>query len=262
MVNSGALDANGGGGQARRPISEAAPRTSLRSLPATHTVTLEVDVTQQFVGAVPGGYRIDLYYSGERAAGKNPIVVPGDSQLHPPLKQYLDSASVLSGNDWVTLTAEAVFDFDSRVTIALAHPELKVSCPVACRLRGRAHLRELRNSDGIRRFGTNETAAEILAVWVTGFEEDAYLPLILSASFEMPQRGFDEEQTKVYRDSRELSTKLFLGLGSAVYRKAPHGAVKRIRLELYIVDTDAIKPVETAIESSDPENPGYEGADG
>jgi hypothetical protein len=261
MSNPSPSRASTGGGDQRFPKSEPAPKGPIDAIPANHRLTLSVNVTQQFVGAVPGGHRIDLYYSGTRTDTWNPIVVPDGSEFQETVKEYLAAASILSGNDWVTFTSEAVLDFDSRVTIALVEPYSGVSCPVAGRLRGRAHLRDLRKRAGARYFGRNAPAAEIFAAWATGFDEGSYLPLVLSASFDVPQRGFDEQQTKVYQKSRELSNGLFIGLGSAVYRRAPYGAVKHISLDLYALDTDSVElPAELSPNLSF--DAGLEGDDG
>lgn len=204
-------------------------------LPAALCLSLTVEVTQQFVGQVPGGFRIDLYYSGE----KSPVVVPAESGLGQPLQRRLRHARILSGNDWATINSETVLDFDGRITLALT-PDEKLRSPVAGRLRGRANLRDCLKSNGERLFYPDATPAQIFALWQLGFEEESYLPLVLAASFDVPTLGLDDEQTRVYAESHELAKSLFIGRGKAIFRKAPYGAVKTIELGLFTIKPDSV----------------------
>jgi len=198
-----------------------------------HCLDLNITVTQQFMGHVPGGYRIDLYYSGGRAAGggAGPIrTQPG--VFSPQLASALDSGHIQSGGDWASVTSRGVLELDGNVTLSLRASE-KLECPMAGRLRGRAQLRDVRKPDGRPRFNPGEDVEAIFAVWRQGFEEGAWLPLVLSVSFEVPIFGFGDEQTQTYEHARELGSSLFLGLGKATFSSARHGTIKTIALELH-----------------------------
>jgi len=209
-----------------------------------HCLTLQVGVTQHFIGQVPGGYRVDFYYSGEleglqepadtalAAARKYPALDSPSGPFSSGLRDAINAGTILSGADWVTINSRAVLDFDSRITIALKTPKKGLLCPVAGRLRGRVQLVDAMKAEGGRYF-RNRSEEEVLAVWKAGFDEDSWLPLVLSASFEVPILGFSEEQTELYKEARRLGDSLFIGLGRATFRKASYGAVKSIKLELH-----------------------------
>jgi hypothetical protein len=221
-------------------IDPAEREAALLSLPALHVLTLRAGVTQQFVGRAPGGYRTDLYYSGEPSSDpkKAPLFVPPDSKLDAALQNDLKHGFILSGNDWVTINPETVFDFDSRITIALS-PDGNLVCPVAGRLRGRAQLWDALNADHTPYFEERHTKEDVFATWQAGFDEGAYLPLVLSASFDVPLRALDEEQKKVYERAQALARTVFIGRGSATFRDAPYGSLKTILLDLFKVDHTA-----------------------
>jgi len=206
------------------------------SFSAEHCLTLTVTVTQQFVGQVPGGYRTDLFYSGERdehAIGQTPpLACASPSGFPAELERAINAGRILSGNDWATVSSRSVLDFDSRISIAL-RPSETVECPVAGRLRGRAQLGDTLRPDGSRYFDVGTSPERILAVWQQGFEENSLLPLVLSAAFDVPIQGFNRDQTRAYQQARVLGESLFLGLGKAVFRKAAHGEIKAIALDLH-----------------------------
>jgi hypothetical protein len=205
---------------------------------ATRILTLRVSVEQQFVGRVPGGYRIDLSYSGARPqdpSAKGPLLAVLGPKVDATLKGYLDHGCILSGNDWVTINSETAFDFDSRITLALS-PGGTADCPVAGRLRGRAQIRDRRNKNGGRYYAKDEAASRVFADWRAGFEEGDYLPLVLSASFDVPVTGLDDMQTKVYNKARALANSLFIGQGRAIYGRGSYGSVEEIQLNLYAIE--------------------------
>jgi hypothetical protein len=204
---------------------------------AQHCLDLSITVTQQFMGLVPGGSRIDLYYSGGRAGGGGQA--PGGGPIRtqpgvfaPELSAALDKGHIQSGSDWASVTSRGVLELDGNVTLMLRASE-KVECPVAGRLRGRAQLRDVRRPDGGPRFHPGEDVEAIFAVWRQGFEEGSWLPLVLSVSFEVPIFGFGDEQTETYERARELGSSLFLGLGKAIFSSARNGTIKTIALELH-----------------------------
>jgi hypothetical protein len=199
---------------------------------ASHLLSFKVDVVQQFVGEAQTGYRIDLYYSGE----SSPLVFPNESEF-PELRRLLKNARILSGNDWVTINSDAVIDFDSRITVAIT-PGEKFQCPIAVRLRGRASLRDILNEDGSSPFESDQTPSHVLDRWRLGFDNGSDLPLLLSASFDVPQRGFDARQDETYNELRGLASSLFIGSGQGTFQQAPHGSVRTIKLDLY-----KVKPV-------------------
>jgi hypothetical protein len=204
-------------------------------LPGRHCLNLHISVDQQFMGEVPGGYRVDLHFSGEPShneRGTNtPLATIKPSPFPAPLQDAIDKGRILSGTDWATINSRAVIELDSRITIALRVSD-ELECPMAGRLRGRARLHDVKRSDGTAYF-TDFDPARVFSVWEGGFEEDSWLPLVLSASFEVPTFGFGPAQTRMYESARELGDSLFIGTGKAIFRKAPYGAVKTIDLELY-----------------------------
>src|SRR6185503_18997985 len=84
-------------------------------LPGAYCFSLKIDVKQQLVGQVMGGYRIDLEYVGGNGSvnfGR------GNSALSAQALERLRVAPmVLSGNDWIFLSKGGQVDFDSRVTL-------------------------------------------------------------------------------------------------------------------------------------------------
>ena len=210
------------------------------ALSTQHCLDLNITVTQQFMGPVPGGYRIDLYYSGERAntgAGQAASGVHGPVRSKPgvfsqALEAALDNGQIQSGSDWAAVTSRGVLELDGTVTLGLC-ASTKVEGPVVGRLRGRAPLREVRRADGRPRFNAEDGLQAVFAVWREGFDEDAWLPLVLSVSFEVPIFGFSDEQTEMYERARELGGSLFIGLGKAVFSRARYGTIKTIALELH-----------------------------
>jgi hypothetical protein len=212
------------------------------SFSAEHCLTLTVTVTQQFVGQVPGGYRTDLFYSGEReehGRGQAPIACVSPGAFPAELRSALDAGRILSGNDWATISTRGVLDIESRLTLAL-RPSEELECPVAGRLRGRAQLGDTLRADGSRLFDVGTSPEKVLAVWQQGFEESSLLPLVLSASFDVPIQGYSREQTRIYQQARALGDSLFLALGKAVFRKAPHGEIKSISLDLHKLRAAAV----------------------
>lgn len=215
------------------------------SFEAEHCLTLTVTVTQQFVGQVPGGYRTDLYYSGERDDLANshtpPLACASPGPFPLELERAINAGRILSGNDWATISTRSVLDFESRITIALCASDT-VECPVAGHLRGRAQLGDTLRADGSRLFEAGTSPEKILAVWQQGFEENALLPLALSASFDVPLQGFNRDQTRIYQQARVLGDSLFLALGRALFGKAPHGEIKSITLDLHKLRATAHPP--------------------
>ena len=208
------------------------------TLSAQHCVDLNITVTQQFMGPAPGGYRIDLYYSGERAssgtgqAGAHAPIRSQPGVFSRPLQNALDSGHIESGSDWAAVTSRGILELDGTVTLALCASS-KVEGPVVGRLRGKASLHDVRRADGRPRFSPGEGLQAVFAVWREGFDDDAWLPLVLTASFEVPIFGFSEEQTEMYEQARELGGSLFIGLGKAIFSKARYGTIKTIALELH-----------------------------
>jgi hypothetical protein len=207
-----------------------------------HFLDLRLAVTQPFVEEIAGGgYRIDFQYSGEpprngdgsgpSAGGRSPFKGDRASGLSPRLLDAIDNGRVSSGTDWATINACNVIDFDSRVTIALRVNE-KVEGPIVGRLRGRARLSDVRRKDNTPYF-QDKSDAKVAAQWKEGLDTGAWLPLTMSAAFEVPIFGFHDEQTELYQQAQELSRTLFIGQGKAIFSKAAFGAVDTLELSLH-----------------------------
>jgi len=225
------------------------PAPAVLTAPAKHCFKLSAQIQQQFVGEIPGGYRIDLYYSESDA-----INVDVSSGLTDDVKKHLQGAVVQSGNDWVSVNDEGVVDFDSRITLKLGPgPKDDIKAPpsrvasqddpeasrlIAGRIRGRATLRQCRDENGNRLF-EKKAPTDVFRAWVGGLENGSYLPLVLAVTFDVPRWGFDEEQTEVYRQCRDLGASLFLATGKARFRQAPYGAVDSIDLDLFEIEPSA-----------------------
>ena len=206
-------------------------------------LTLRITVTQQFVGEVPGGSRLDFYYSGTAEGhggvkGGSPLECAQPCPFPPELQAAINGGNVLSGNDWVIINSRGVLDIDSHLTLALSIPDNKRFCPVAGRLRGRAQLGNVLRPDGTRYFPPQPKLEEVFSTWEDGFEEDSRLPLAVSAIFDVPSVGYGDEQTELYAKSLDLASDLFTGVGHASFRKASHGAVKSLTLELHKLQPD------------------------
>jgi hypothetical protein len=219
------------------PASKSGVVAGLSSdaLPATYCLSFEANVAQTFVGETPGGFRVDFYYSG-----KPPITVPLGGLLSDELRERLTKSYIKSGSDWATISSQGIIDFDSRITVALGDDQLLI----AGRLRGRAQLRDtmkpapLGGPGGVPdkcAFLPDDKAEDVLARWRSGFEDGSYLPLVLSASFDVPSEGYEKADDEVYDEARALANSLFIGTGRAIFRKAPYGSVQSIKLDLYVI---------------------------
>jgi hypothetical protein len=238
MANNAASGGQGNaplpGGQTT-PGSGTVPVAPSQNLPATHCLTFEANVAQTFVGETPGGFRVDFYYSK-----KSPITVPQGATLTQALRARLTNSYIKSGSDWATISSQGVIDFDSRITVALGDDQLLI----AGKLRGRAQLRDTMKSTQPSGSGgghdkciflPDAKEADVLARWRSGFGEGTYLPLVLSASFDVPVEGYKEEHKEAYEEARPLANSLFIGTGRAFFGEGQYGNVQSIKLDLYLV---------------------------
>ena len=233
-------------GNARRDPPANPPVAMLQT---QHFLDLRLAVTQPFVEEIAGGgYRIDFHYSGDppknggsgkSGGGRSPFKGNRDSGLSARLLDAIDNGRVSSGTDWATINACNVIDFDSRVTMALRLSE-NVEGPIVGRRRGRARLTEVRRHDNTPYF-EDKSDTKVAAQWKEGLDTGAWLPLTVSAWFEVPIFGFLDEQTELYEQARELSNTLFIGRGKAIFSKAAFGAVDSIELGLHRIVEDYTK---------------------
>jgi len=196
------------------------PRLSewLELVPA---LSFEASVSQTFVGDVTGGYRIDLHFE-DGARDVDNVGGPWSTRL-------------LSGNDWVAVTSEGVMDFDTRFTIEFNEKregKSGVHVPISARLRGRASIRDARRKDHSRFFREGESDSTVIHAWRGGIH-DAYLPLRLTVTFDVPREGFTLEETELYRVLQSFGRYLYIGCGKAYFDGNPYGSVDRIVLGVY-----------------------------
>jgi hypothetical protein len=221
----------GNGSSSTEPPPPSA-RLEIENPPARKWLELEptfmfhVAVSQTFVGEVTGGYRIDLHFEDGAAEGK-------------PSGNWSIPAKLLSGNDWVAVTSEGVMDFDSRFTIEFSEqreddaerPPARV--PVGARLRGRASVRDTRRNDDEPVFPERDSINSVMNAWQRGIDDDAYLPLRLTVTLDIPREGFSQAETALYDQLRPLGQFLFIGCGRAFFDGSPYGSVDRIELGVY-----------------------------
>lgn len=201
------------------------------ALATKYCFTLQAIIDQQFVGETPGGFRIDLAYS----AAAPSVLIDGESALLPPLRGYVEGATLLSGTDWVSVSRAGIVDFDSRVTLALStppkHPE--EPCLISARLRGRGDLKDARDPDGKPLFDPEDDSNKVISVWRNGFPTGSTLHVMLGITADVPVEGFDVDQTAVFRACRRLGSSLLLGRAEVTFNKAAFGAVNGIVLDVY-----------------------------
>jgi hypothetical protein len=203
-------------------------------LATKYCFTLQAIIDQQFVGETPGGFRIDLAYSAA-----DPSVEIEDSVLTPPLLDFIEGATLLSGTDWVSVSRAGIVDFDSRVTLSLDTSGLgkedrpEEPCLISAKLRGRGDLRYAQDSGGNPVFGPHDDSNKVISVWRNGFPTGSFLHVTLGITVDVPIEGFDQKQTAVFEECRRLGSSLLLGRAKVTFNKAAFGAVNGIELDVY-----------------------------
>jgi hypothetical protein len=212
--------------------------------------TLVASITQDDVGPIEGGFRVDFsyQYAGEavdkveraprgrvaarkKGAGKK-AEAPEAKERHkgPPFSERVIGASLSSGSDWVFVSDEAFIDFDSTITLALK-PEGS-GCLIGARLTGRADLRDCLNGKTDERiFELGVRSETILEEWQRGLE-DAVLPLTLAVTIDIPTKGLNPVQDEIYAECLPLGASLLVGVGKAIFSGDPNGAVEKIELTI------------------------------
>lgn len=189
--------------------------------------TLAADIQQTFVGEAPGGFRVDLQYASDGA-----VSFDFPSRLDANALSEFQEAKLLTGTDWVSVSNDAIATFDTRITFRVGpvqkNPEKR--CVISANVRGRAFLGDCRKEDGTPEFDRDERPA-IMARWQQGFSRNSYLPLALSAVFDVPTRGYDPAQDEVYEKCRALERGLFVAFGRANYLGGTYSRLGSIRLD-------------------------------
>jgi hypothetical protein len=211
------------------------PQTLLECILGEYGLSMKAQITQQFVGEIQGGYRVDLTYTGPDGSVN---FAKGTSGLSAAtLRRLSVQPALTSGNDWVLLSKAGQVDFDSRITLSFgdgsaANPR----CLFGGRIRGRTNLRETQTPDGPL-FDTQTPDASILAKWQGGLPAGSWMPLVLAVTFDIPLDGFEPAQKASYDDCRELGRSLFVALGRATFGFGPNSPVDLIELDLVRVQT-------------------------
>lgn len=198
--------------------------------------TLQADITQTFIGEIPGGFRVDIQYDPNGT-----LTFDQTSALSAGAQQELRRAQLLTGTDWVSISAEGIATFDTRITIQVGEPKNDPDdrCVISANIRGRIDLAECLIEGGGRVFN-GKNRAEIVPAWQKGFPPMSYLPLALSAVFDVPSQGDKPGQKSVYDNCRELERRQFLALGRANYLAGPNSPLDSIRLDFVLVDIPAV----------------------
>src|SRR5579871_5294408 len=212
-----------------------------RHLTVTPYFTLDVSITQDDVGAIEGGFRVDFSYTNagqavaqippgparKGAAGKEGAAKKREDKV-PSFSEHIIGASLSSGSDWVFVSDEGFVDFDSTITLALK-PD-RFGCLLGARLMGRADLRDCLDGEADKPvFAEGTPAPDILKKWSEGLD-GAVLPLTLAVTIDVPAEGLDDDQTRVYRACQALGGTLLVGVGQATFSGKPNGAVESICL--------------------------------
>ena len=220
------------------PDSETRGRSSSHSIEANLVFTFGVAVAQSLVGEIPGGFRIDLRYSSKDQGSTLTLPLPDGSCA---------TASILSGNDWISVTNEGVIDFDSRITVEFVEPNpnpkaddptAQPRVPVSGRFRSRASIRDAkRTNDGQPFFEPAISSTALINSWKKGLPEGCHLPLVFTVGFDIPSEGFSKGETELYEKLRgaALGRSLFIGDGRAQFDGKPFGNVSSIDLRLFLL---------------------------
>jgi len=215
----------------------------MEAIPAYSTVRgdsycfgLEATIAQRYVGEGAGGYRLDLEYE----AAEDSVKVGDVSSLSPAARDRIESASLVSGSDWVFVSKEGVASFETRMTLRLKSDSTKAEpALISGRIRGRADLKTYRvpderaNGGWKAPFTTDTKHADVMSKWRSGFGEGAYLPLALAVVFDVPATGADGKRRKEFDDCRELERCLLVGFGEAIYACGEYSPVTSISLRIY-----------------------------
>jgi hypothetical protein len=214
----------------------------------SYAFTLTASVTQTFIGEIPGGFRIDLQYV---PAGT--VSFPFPSHLPTDLQQVLKPAVLLTGTDWVSVSNDGIATFDARVSLQVGPPTPNPDkrCVISATIHGRADLADCRKKDNTSLFQIKAPAKtvdryDVISLWQQGFPDEAYLPLALSAVFDVPVKGNNPSQDQTYEKCRGLERAFFVAFGRATFRAGAKSPLASIRLDfvnvpipLVAADTDA-----------------------
>lgn len=216
------------GAPGKAPPDDTAPSGGLAGGIEGYCFTLGGAITQTFIGEIPGGFRFDLQYGPDE-----PLSFDFPSALSPE-ERVIEGAELLTGTDWVSVSATGIVTFDTRVTLQVRHyggdEQDDERCLISLNLNGRVDLADTRKDSGQLLF-SGKNRAEIISAWQKGFEAKSYLPLALSAVFDVPVQGDTKKQGAIYKQCRALESQLFIAYGRATYLAAPNSPLDVIRLD-------------------------------
>lgn len=189
--------------------------------------TLQANLTQTFIGEIPGGFRVDLQYEP-----RGSVALSFDGFL-ADLRDMLEPARLLSGNDWVSVSANGLASFDTRISLQVGPPsdDPDERCVIGGNICGRVDLINLRNEAGEPIFDQHERPENIIAAWQKGFADGSFLPLALSAVFDIPVKGSDRDQNRIYQRCRPLGQSTFVVFGRATYAFGQNSPLDSISLD-------------------------------
>jgi hypothetical protein len=212
------------------PLTDALS-VPLPDLADAYCFTLGADLEQRFAGEIPGGCRLDVEYFG---AQPSVWQEDGASGLGREASAAVQAGELVSGSDWMFVSAAGIAAFDSRITLALG-PRFADGqrCLIEGRMRGRADLRDLVLPDGQRAFPRDASNAAVLNAWMSGLPGGCTLPLVLAVLFDVPIKGYTREQTELYDQCRELERASLLGIGEARLGGAAYSPLTAFALRLH-----------------------------
>src|SRR6478672_4214996 len=163
--------------------------------------TLNAGISQHDVGEFQGRQRCDLEYSNPTNGGP-PLMRNLPGVLSPEEQTawgHLVNASIVSGHDWVFINRDAVVDFDSSITLKVGQLNGVAvdGCFIAGRVRGRADLRACLDANGQPLATPGAPGEDFVKAWLAQ-SSGANLPLLLSVAFDVPVKGFNDDQNQVY----------------------------------------------------------------
>jgi hypothetical protein len=202
----------------------------------TYYCSLKTAVETRPVGAIPGGYRVDVAY---QEGGPVRTLRKKGSAADPAVDPVDMDGSLLSGHDWIRVSENAVAHFDARITIRCKseRPNDEEQPPpppiLGARIFGKA---DLARASVLSAHAGDRKPEAAFQKWKDGFGNDATLPLVVSVTFDVAgpaaQRllGSDPEQ---YRPYLPLDRALFTGIGRARFGAGAYSPMKELILHVY-----------------------------